>query len=959
MTLTYTYDGAALTHDIAPTSVSLPSSAEKGEPSMGSLIVEDPGATLALRGHRPFVIEESACSQPRLWTGWTTERGSGRSLDDGQFVGASARIHDVTIVDLNALFNFRILSGTDANRPAETWNARIAWLVASDYLAGLIEDTGYIVSNTQPMDAADYRNGYASAVLDDLVDRLPGSELNYFAFWDVTAAAVGLWFGPIDEAVSDSTLRISNVPADVDSTTTFAPDPDARLAVIPEETYSEVVIEYSHGTKRLFRSRESTAVKYIRRGTTIQRPYTGGVATATAQAEAFLDRHANEQDRITVSIQVPRAAVGLVTAGQRMDVKFSHLTGYTTFTSMRVVRLTVSPTDDLALSYLLALELLAPRPAAGTGGGCVGATASGTYPRIGSDVSDATGNVFYWRPGITLIEVPTPFAVGDWHFSAYATTSCGVLADWAGDDVQNLVRCLVVGPGTITVHMQDGYACTGAHTLVAKLQYAGPSGPVTVETQTGGTTFTFTVPADGYCTHWVDVEDDGSVSGSKWGFLDFEWVAGEVDTVIPLPPPPGVPVSSASAPTVNDDAGDGYSPGQIWIDTSTNQSYILVDSTLGAAVWVLVSQGNVTLYDGYATKADGVPVVADSGQTWTQYPTSGTDELRVVSGQLTNTTASSVAAGYQQRDLGAAVTRIGADFTLGTQTTDNGAIGLVIFKTAIASATIPDSNFHLVVTRLNWQLGKFVSNTFTQIAYGAFAAALACDGATVHHVDAVLNGDTASILLPDGTAVSVTDAAIGTTPGHIACFEVYALDASTDAKAAAVNVWADASAFWSSHQVPEMSPNRLYPILVDLPFIKPVTALWAPSSTDVAIPAYGSGPSEIDTAFRVTATVPPSGGFVVDMDGYVKVGASTEVFWNVLYVGGSVVGAAARPVNGWDPVGPYQLRHARIIVPAGSYAPGTTATFSWAHWCTTTNAGTVFHVDLGSGYAASMTVSPL
>ena len=370
MTLSYTYDGSAFTYAIAPTSLQLASGAEMGEPVFCGLTPEDPTAALAMKGHRPFVVEESACSQPRLFTGWTTERGVGRGVAAGMFGNATARIHDVTIIDLNALFSFRMISGSDGKRPEETGAQRMAWILASDYLTGLIADTGFITGLPSTMDASDYRGSHPGDVIRDIADRAAGA-VNLFAFWDTVAAAVGLWFGPLDEAVSDSTLRISNVAADVDSITTFFPDDDARLSITPTETFSEVTLIYGHdGSGRIFRSRASTATNYIRRGTQITRPWTGKAATATAQAEKFLDEHANEQDRITVTIIVPAASAGLAVAGQRMDVKFSHLTGYTTFTSMRIVNTSLTPTDDTATHYALSLELLAPR-AAGTGGdGC-------------------------------------------------------------------------------------------------------------------------------------------------------------------------------------------------------------------------------------------------------------------------------------------------------------------------------------------------------------------------------------------------------------------------------------------------------------------------------------------------------------------------------------------------------------------------------------------------------------
>jgi hypothetical protein len=44
-------------------------------------------------------------------------------------------------------------------------------------------------------------------------------------------------------------------------------------------------------------------------------------------------------------------------------------------------------------------------------------------------------------------------------------------------------------------------------------------------------------------------------------------------------------LSAAAAPTVNDDSGDGYAPGSLWLDLTADEAYICLDSTLGAAVW--------------------------------------------------------------------------------------------------------------------------------------------------------------------------------------------------------------------------------------------------------------------------------------------------------------------------------------------------------------------------------------
>ena len=46
---------------------------------------------------------------------------------------------------------------------------------------------------------------------------------------------------------------------------------------------------------------------------------------------------------------------------------------------------------------------------------------------------------------------------------------------------------------------------------------------------------------------------------------------------------------ATSAPTVNDDTGDGYTIGSWWVNTSTDEAYLCVDATAGAAVWTKIS----------------------------------------------------------------------------------------------------------------------------------------------------------------------------------------------------------------------------------------------------------------------------------------------------------------------------------------------------------------------------------
>lgn len=49
--------------------------------------------------------------------------------------------------------------------------------------------------------------------------------------------------------------------------------------------------------------------------------------------------------------------------------------------------------------------------------------------------------------------------------------------------------------------------------------------------------------------------------------------------------PPQSNHAATVAPTVNDDAADGYQVGSVWTDVTADEAYICVDATVAAAVW--------------------------------------------------------------------------------------------------------------------------------------------------------------------------------------------------------------------------------------------------------------------------------------------------------------------------------------------------------------------------------------
>lgn len=64
--------------------------------------------------------------------------------------------------------------------------------------------------------------------------------------------------------------------------------------------------------------------------------------------------------------------------------------------------------------------------------------------------------------------------------------------------------------------------------------------------------------------------------------------------------------NATAAPTVNDDNTEGYEVGSIWIDTTNDKAYILLDASTGSAVWVDITEqaGNPIDLDATATIDD-------------------------------------------------------------------------------------------------------------------------------------------------------------------------------------------------------------------------------------------------------------------------------------------------------------------------------------------------------------------
>src|SRR5439155_23565298 len=346
--------------------------AEKGSIAMSSLPIDDATGAIVPGGLKSVYINETACSVPRLWTGYSAERKDERGGDSLRL--GAARRWDGSLVDLNAIFGFYTIHTLAGSRPVETCDARIAYVLSA--LSGRIADNGKVVSSTQSMDATDYRGQTFLDVLNDCAE-LTG--YNFFAYTDPTTSAGSLAFFPDSYTGFDSTLRLTNVLADIDSTTTFGAT--AILNRDPSEVYSGVYVMWAYGST--FVRDAATEAAFGSRETVLNRPNIGRVATATHLADRFLTEHNTEQDGITVQVKLPASKVNLIQAGQRIQIKFSHLDGYSAgYTYIRCGQRVVSQDEEDDTQYNVALDLTTPKGTGGSGNGAGGSqpTPPGVLP---------------------------------------------------------------------------------------------------------------------------------------------------------------------------------------------------------------------------------------------------------------------------------------------------------------------------------------------------------------------------------------------------------------------------------------------------------------------------------------------------------------------------------------------------------------------------------------------------
>lgn len=345
--------------------------AELGAVGTSSIILDDPTGTAghsgdAIVGLKQFTWFESLAptGSKVIFQGYIGDRRYRRGVSDNapSLITGAARVIDVTLVDINAFLAFRVLTAGLFNRPAETDVARVTALLGVSFLSTtLYNELGFVSSaNPVDMDAVDYTGQRPADVLNDCAQQ---SGKNYFVIYNEATGNFNLWYDTNDSANWRSTLQVSNVLADVDGATTFAPLIDAELVRDPSRVVAGCFIQ--NGSNSVYETQVSTSYTYGWRDAVANSPNLKTTAQAKARADRYLAENATEDDRLTFTVKVPAAHVNDCYAGQALQVKFSHLPGLdSTFHWVRVLTRTVSQPEEDDSHYDIKYECtpLTPKP---------------------------------------------------------------------------------------------------------------------------------------------------------------------------------------------------------------------------------------------------------------------------------------------------------------------------------------------------------------------------------------------------------------------------------------------------------------------------------------------------------------------------------------------------------------------------------------------------------------------
>jgi hypothetical protein len=306
--------------------------AEEGSTALSNMLFDDPDGNYDFVGWRRIHVYETEedAALDLIYSGWVGPRDISRG---DRHRTAAARVWDLTMADFNSMLEMRVCTGNDWDRPAETDVQRIQFLMTTNEMSRILDDTYINTGSPKNMDAVNYEGQKVRDVIDDCARQ---SGKNWFVISAHDAVDRGLWYDFSGSTAYSSTLKASNVISDVDNDTTFYMSLDATLERRPDRVYSGAFLTYDGGD--VYVENFTTSGIFTRRDAVYNEPNVKSSTKALARANRYNTHAASEEDRINFAMYLPRNRVGHIKAGQRMEIRASHLPGYQSFTWARVLQ---------------------------------------------------------------------------------------------------------------------------------------------------------------------------------------------------------------------------------------------------------------------------------------------------------------------------------------------------------------------------------------------------------------------------------------------------------------------------------------------------------------------------------------------------------------------------------------------------------------------------------------------
>jgi hypothetical protein len=344
--------------------------AEEGSVGISTLIIDDPLGDLDVGGWRVFMVFEDEAEdedQTCIYVGHSTPSSQ---IKRGPYRTGAGREWHVQLSDVNNILYRRSMLGNDNDRPAETDNARIAWILTTTE-AGLLDDTRYVTSsNPVNMDANDYLLQEQFAIYNDCAQQ---SGKNFFVthFGDVGPYPFGdysLFYEKPEAEVYVSAARLTNVLADIDTTgdpaTFYVSLEPVEFTIDWSRIASRAIVPYAESYA--FATRQQTATEFTTRDVVYPAVNVNTKATAQARANRYVNDAATPEHRATVQFYTTRAKVNAIREGMLVGIKMSHWPEpyRSEYVDMRVLSRQIQDVsaEDTDFAYLHTIEVSRSEP---------------------------------------------------------------------------------------------------------------------------------------------------------------------------------------------------------------------------------------------------------------------------------------------------------------------------------------------------------------------------------------------------------------------------------------------------------------------------------------------------------------------------------------------------------------------------------------------------------------------